>query len=149
MGFKSAFRRFFDLEETIETTEDHVPAVDRDDKAKRASSGGKQTVGKGGRLVAFQNIRQKERVVLAEPRTIDEVEDIVVNLKNKRSVICSLQRAQKEDAQRILDFMAGTAFALDAQIRKVGKNTFLFAPDSVDISGMISGWRSDLPTDRR
>nr|WP_283163289.1 cell division protein SepF [Sporolactobacillus mangiferae] len=98
---------------------------------------------KNGRLVAIQKVHQQNKVVLVEPKRFEEVEDIVGSLKNKQTIICSLQGTSKEQGQRILDFMGGTAFALNAQIRKIGKNTFLFAPEQVDISGMISNWPED------
>ncbi|GAY76496.1 FtsZ-interacting protein [Sporolactobacillus inulinus] len=61
-------------------------------------------------------------------------------MKSKQTVICNLQGTSKDQGQRILDFIGGTAFALNGQIRKIGHNTFLFAPEQVDISGMISNW---------
>ncbi|WP_100487605.1 cell division protein SepF [Sporolactobacillus pectinivorans] len=142
MGLKSTIRRFFDLEETVDPIDDERSSYHGavEDVPPRQET---QTLEKSGKLVAFQNIRQQEKMILVEPKSFDEVEDIVGHLKSRRTVICSLQSVTKTDGQRILDFMSGTAFALDGQIRKIGKDTFLFAPESVDISGMISGWKID------
>ncbi|MCL1630933.1 cell division protein SepF [Sporolactobacillus sp. CPB3-1] len=141
MGLKGTFRRFFDLEETVESSEvqdaaPHGEAHSHLEKEQRKME-------KNGRLVAIQKVHQQNKVVLVEPKRFEEVEDIVGSLKNKQTIICSLQGTSKEQGQRILDFMGGTAFALNAQIRKIGKNTFLFAPEQVDISGMISNWPED------
>ncbi|GGL44683.1 cell division protein SepF [Sporolactobacillus putidus] len=142
MGLKTTFRRFFDLEETVEPSEES--AYSRNEDAVKVPAGAdKRTVEKGGRIVAIQNVRQQDKVVLVEPKSFEEVEGVVGHLKNKRTVICNLQSVTRGEGQRILDFMGGTVFALDGQIRKIGKDTFLFAPDYVDISGIINDWQDN------
>ncbi|WP_010631021.1 cell division protein SepF [Sporolactobacillus vineae] len=142
MGLKSAFRRFFDLEETIDPEEEELLQHNGTEGIKPPKATHREPE-KSGHLVAIQNIRQQEKVVLVEPKVFDDVEDIVTQIKNKKTVICSLDSTTRGDAQRILDFMSGTCFALNGQLRKIGKNTFLFAPDSVSISGMINSWREN------
>lgn len=148
MGLKTTFRRFFDLEETVDPSEKNDYAKN-EDAVKMPVVAEKRTFERGGRIVAIQNVRQQDKVVLVEPKSFEEVEAIVGHLKNKRTVICNLQSVTKKEGQRILDFMSGTAFALDGQIRKIGKDTFLFAPDFVDISGIINEWTDNKQsTDR-
>ncbi|MCO7128107.1 cell division protein SepF [Sporolactobacillus shoreicorticis] len=138
MGLKGTFKRFFDLEETVERSESPMSSVRESEGGQPAQE--QRRMEKSGRIVAIQNVHKQNKVVLVEPKRFEEVEEIVGYLKNKQTIICSLQGTSKEHGQRILDFMGGTAFALNAQIRKIGKNTFLFAPEQVDISGMISNW---------
>lgn len=140
MGLKGTLKRFFDLEETVNSSEDRLPAAhDEGGKPKQDQ----HRLEKSGRIVAIKNVHQQNKVVLVEPKRFEEVEEIVGYLKNKQTIICSLQGTSKDQGQRILDFIGGTAFALNGQIRKIGKNTFLFAPEQVDISGMISNWPED------
>ncbi|MDF2909248.1 MAG: hypothetical protein K0Q56_128 [Sporolactobacillus laevolacticus] len=141
MGLKGTFKRFFDLEETVDSPEEELTAAYGSEERKPAQE--KRRLEKNGRIVAIQNIHQQNKVVLVEPKRFEEVEEIVGYLKNKQTIICSLQGTDKDQGQRILDFIGGTAFALNGQIRKIGKNTFLFAPEQVDISGMISTWPED------
>ncbi|MDD9147146.1 MULTISPECIES: cell division protein SepF [unclassified Sporolactobacillus] len=140
MGLKTTFRRFFDLEETVEPSDESAFYKNKDAVQIPAE---KRTIEKGGRIVAIQNVRQRDKVVLVEPKSFEEVEGVVGHLKNKRTVICNLQSVTKAEGQRILDFMGGTVFALDGQIRKIGRDTFLFAPDFVDITGIINDWKED------
>ncbi|WP_027091057.1 cell division protein SepF [Cohnella thermotolerans] len=78
------------------------------------------------------------RVMLAEPRTYDEAQEMADHLKSRRSVIVNLQRVRREQAVRIVDFLSGTVYALGGHISKIGTNIFLCTPDSVEISGTIS-----------
>ncbi|MDN3954072.1 cell division protein SepF [Sporolactobacillus laevolacticus] len=142
MGLKGTFKRFFDLEETVDSPEEELTAAYGSEERKPVQEE-KRRLEKNGRIVAIQNIHQQNKVVLVEPKRFEEVEEIVGYLKNKQTIICSLQGTDKDQGQRILDFIGGTAFALNGQIRKIGKNTFLFAPEQVDISGMISTWPED------
>ncbi len=78
------------------------------------------------------------RVVLSEPRSYDEAQDIADHLRSRRAVIVNLQRVRMDLALRIVDFLSGTVYALSGSISKLGPNIFLCTPDSVEIQGAIS-----------
>ena len=50
----------------------------------------------------------------------------------------NLQRIQRDQAVRIVDFLSGTVYALGGDIQKIGTDIFLCTPDNVDVSGSIS-----------
>ena len=78
------------------------------------------------------------RVILNEPRSYDEAQEIADHLRSRRSVVVNLQRVRTDQAVRIVDFLSGTIYALQGQISKLGPNIFLCTPDSVEIQGTIS-----------
>lgn len=78
------------------------------------------------------------KVVLCEPKSYDEAQEIADHLMSKRSVIINLQRVESEQAKRIVDFLSGTVYAVNGDIQKLGIATFLCTPDNVDVSGAIS-----------
>ena len=78
------------------------------------------------------------KVVLCEPRTFEEAQQIADNIVNKRAVVINLQRVEPYEAKRIVDFLSGTVYAVDGIIQRLGSQTFLCAPDNVDVSGSIS-----------
>ncbi|MUT66177.1 cell division protein SepF [Paenibacillus sp. NEAU-GSW1] len=78
------------------------------------------------------------RVVLNEPRSYDEAQDIADHLRSRRAVIVNLQRVRTDLAVRIVDFLSGTVYALNGNISKLGPNIFLCTPDSVEIQGTIT-----------
>jgi cell division inhibitor SepF len=82
--------------------------------------------------------QKNARVVLTEPRTYDEAQDIADHLKSRRSVVVNLQRVRRDQAIRIVDFLSGTIYALGGHISKVGSDIFLCTPDSVEVSGTIT-----------
>ena len=81
---------------------------------------------------------------LYEPRSFDETEIIAADLKARRAVFINFHRLQKDYAQRTIDFLTGVTFALDGKIEKVGHNTILCTPHSMEIEGEINLDLEDL-----
>lgn len=75
------------------------------------------------------------KVVIMQPENIDDAQDICDHLKNKKPVVINLEDVEKEAAQRIVDFLSGSVYALDGNIQKVSAGIFLVAPNNVDIMG--------------
>lgn len=75
------------------------------------------------------------KVVIMQPETFDDARDICDHLKNKKPVIVNLETISKETAQRVIDFLSGSVYALDGDIQKVSAGIFLVAPNNVDVMG--------------
>ncbi len=83
------------------------------------------------------------KMVLFEPRTFEEAEEIAMHLKQRRAAVVNLHRLQRDYAQRTIDFLAGAVFALDGKIQKIGHNVILCSPKSIGVDGEISLENSD------
>ncbi|MEE1411042.1 MAG: cell division protein SepF [Bulleidia sp.] len=77
------------------------------------------------------------QMVLFEPRSFEECEEIARHLKSRRAAVVNLHRLQKEYAQRTIDFLTGVVYALDGSIQKIGHNVILCAPKNVAVDGEI------------
>jgi len=75
------------------------------------------------------------KVVVMQPQKFEDAQDICDHLKNKKPVVINLEDVEKEEAQRIIDFLSGSIFALDGNIQKVSNTIFLVAPSNVDLMG--------------
>lgn len=78
------------------------------------------------------------KLVLFEPRSFDEAEDVARHLKERRAAVVNLHRLNREYAQRTIDFLTGVIFALDGSIQKIGHNVILCTPKSVGVHGKIT-----------
>jgi cell division inhibitor SepF len=90
-----------------------------------------------GNIVSIHS-QKNVRVVLNEPRSYEETQDIADHLRSRRPVIVNLQRVRPDQAIRIVDFLSGTVYALNGSISKLGSNIFLCTPDTVEIQGAIT-----------
>lgn len=79
--------------------------------------------------------QRQVRVVVVEPKSYDEAQDIVEHLKNRRPVIVNLEHVDTDVARRIVDFVSGATLAVNGSQQKVGGGIFLFVPNNVDIEG--------------
>lgn len=82
--------------------------------------------------------QDKVSLLMSSPTAIKEACTVINSIKSGKIVIMSLERADEETAQRIIDFVSGAMFALGGEISKASEandNIFLVAPSSVEISG--------------
>src|SRR5690606_6956969 len=94
-------------------------------------------------LVSLQSASKSSKVSLAEPRVYAEAQDIAESLKSKQAVVVNLQRIEKDQGLRIIDFLSGTVYALGGDIQRIGTDIFLCVPDTVEVDGAISGYYYD------
>jgi cell division inhibitor SepF len=103
---------------------------------ERETNGNEQRKNRGN-IVSIHS-QKNVRVVLIEPRSYEEAQDIADHLRSRRPVVVNLQRVRPEQAVRIVDFLSGTVYALSGSISKLGANIFLCTPDTVEIQGAIT-----------
>jgi len=130
MSFKEKFKNFFNTDdeyeyvEEVEIGESNLPGLKQ--------NGNKNVVN----LTKIESTVSK--VILYEPKSYNEVQEIADNLLNKRSVVINLQQVDRLQAKRIVDFLSGTVYAVKGDIQKLGVSTFLCTPENVEVSGTIS-----------
>lgn len=86
---------------------------------------------KSGKIV---NMAQQVRMVIMQPTSFEQSEDICDLLKEKKSVIINLEYVNKDIARRIIDVVSGAAHALDGHMQKISSSIFLVAPYNYDIT---------------
>ncbi|WP_102692740.1 cell division protein SepF [Rummeliibacillus pycnus] len=161
MKVKDKLKNFFYLEEDDDYVEEQIeqhesiqqhaspiqrqqvkPAINNKPAAVK-----KPTVKERQKHVEYSNVpnlvsitQKTSKVILSEPRVYAEAQDIADNLKNKRAVVVNLQRIERDQGIRIIDFLSGTIFALGGDIKRIGTDIFLCTPDNVEVDGNISDY---------
>ena len=77
------------------------------------------------------------KMVLFEPRSFDEAEEVARHLKGQRAAVVNLHRLPREYSQRSIDFLTGVIFSLDGSIQKIGHNVILCTPKTIGVAGEI------------
>lgn len=77
---------------------------------------------------------QAIKMVISQPTTFEQSDEICSFLKEKKSVIVNLEYVNKDVARRIVDFISGSVYALDGYIQKVSNSIFLVAPSNYEIT---------------
>ena len=81
---------------------------------------------------------QSVKMVITQPTSFEQSEEICNYLKERKSVIVNLEYVNKDVARRIVDFISGSVHALDGHIQKVSNAIFLVAPVNYDISSNLA-----------
>ncbi|MGR6126690.1 cell division protein SepF [Paenibacillus polymyxa] len=136
MGVMNKFMNFLGLQEEEEVIEREVMNTPEDQEIETPSFD-KRKNQKGANVVSIHS-QKNVKVVLYEPRSYDEAQEIADHIRSHRTVVVNLQRIRKDQALRIIDFLSGTVYALGGGISKVGNNIFLCTPDTVEIQGSIT-----------
>ena len=84
-------------------------------------------------------------VVVIEPHSFEEMPQVILALRERKSVVLNLNVMHPEEAQRAVDFIAGGTYAMDGHQERVGESIFLFTPSSVKVSS-LTGILRDVPT---
>lgn len=135
MSIKNKIKDYFTMEEEYEY--EYVDANEFEVEQKQLIDKNKNVVN----LTSVNNPTSK--VVLCEPRTYSEAQEIADNIVNRRAVIINLQRIDNQQAKRIVDFLSGTVYAINGDIQKLGAKTFLCTPDNVNVTGTITDTLED------
>lgn len=81
---------------------------------------------------------QAIKMVISQPTTFEQSDEICSFLKEKKSVIVNLEYVNKDIARRIVDFISGGVYALDGYIQKVSNSIFLVAPSNYEITNEMA-----------
>ncbi len=92
---------------------------------------------KKGKVVNIHTTTQL-KVVVIQPTSYNDSQDIADHLKSKKPVVVNLERLDKDDARKMVDFLSGAVYALDGSMQKVANGILLLAPYNVGIMGDFS-----------
>ncbi|UTR15174.1 cell division protein SepF [Salipaludibacillus sp. LMS25] len=139
MTLRHKFKRFFELGDDYAEEEVEVEEYEKEYEDE-ASFTSRETGPTNDRrnVVSLSSIQHQAKVMLLEPHSYEEAQEIADHLKNRKAVVINLQRISREQAKRIVDFLSGTVYAIGGDIQKLGANIFLCTPENVDVSGSIS-----------
>ena len=158
MSLKNKFQNWFYLEEEEEVEEQQQQQQQQqqqktprqreeqrpaNEQTRRTSAPRKQPMQEeqqSARVVSLQSAKKSSKVILVEPRVYAEAQDISEHLKNKRAVVVNLQRIDREQGIRIVDFLSGTVYAIGGDIQRIGTDIFLCVPENVEVAGAISDY---------
>ncbi len=98
----------------------------------------KRRFGRKNNKIVNMPQNQAIKMVISQPTTFEQSDEICGFLKEKKSVIVNLEYVNKDVARRIVDFISGSVYALDGYIQKVSNSIFLVAPSNYEITNEMA-----------
>ncbi|HLQ40484.1 MAG TPA: cell division protein SepF [Tetragenococcus sp.] len=78
---------------------------------------------------------QNGRIMIVEPKSYAEAMKIARHVLSGEAVLVNFHLVEEMQARRIVDFLTGTVYALDGDIKRVANEIFLCTPQGVEING--------------
>lgn len=131
MGFLDELKRltrFEPDEETEEYTEFPPPS------RQHAVAADQEATGKNGKVLNIHTTTQLQ-VVLVQPEHFESASDIADHLRDRRTVVLNLEKANRDAIRRLVDFLSGVVYSQGGKIKPVARNTYIITPYNVDIMG--------------
>ncbi len=99
------------------------------------------------RVVEFSNPRPKSpnmnEVYVMIPHDSSESQTVTDFLKAGKTIVLNMSGLDTMTAQRIIDFVAGSTYALDGSLQAISDNIFIAAPSTIEVSGDLRQLLSD------
>ncbi len=111
---------------------------DAEEQEERGFFGRKNRDNKVVNMPQSQTNSNAIKMVISQPTSFEQSDEICSFLKERKSVIVNLEYVNKDVARRIVDFISGGVYALDGYIQKVSNSIFLVAPSNYEITNEMA-----------
>lgn len=117
--------------------EDDIPApAVRRNPVKREEPQRSPKTTSGRTMVTMRNeVSAPSDICILHPKRFEDSQEICDMLKEGRVIFVNFESLGAEYGQRIMDFISGAVYALDANIHQISNFNFVIAPGKVEISG--------------
>lgn len=102
-----------------------------EDKQVRSISTGRAAPSRGN---YEPRTRSFSSLVIYEPESPEDVENLINHLKRREPAIVNLDRPKQDLGQRVLDMVSGAVYALNGSMHRIRDNLFLITPEGVEIA---------------
>lgn len=110
---------------------------EEEEEQEQESEGINKLFGRKSKVVNMPQT-QSIKMVISQPTTFEQSEEICNYLKERKSVIVNLEYVNKDVARRVVDFISGSVHALDGHIQKISNSIFLIAPINYEIANEMA-----------
>jgi cell division inhibitor SepF len=103
-----------------------------DFKKERVSKMERSTASK---VVPIRTTSKGLEVCIMKPTSFEDSQEICDMLLTGRAIVINLEGFDDKLAQRTMDFISGSVYAINGKLHRISNCIFIVSPDTVDISG--------------
>lgn len=81
-----------------------------------------------GKVTELKPHVSQQQVVIMQPADIEAAQMACDHIRSGKTVICNIERVDPKVAQRVIDFITGSAYALEGKVMPVSSVIFVVAP---------------------
>lgn len=88
-----------------------------------------------GKVVPIRTTPKGLEVCIMKPTSFEDSQEICDMLLTGRATVINLEGFDDKLAQRTMDFISGSVYAINGRLHRISNCIFIVSPDTVDISG--------------
>lgn len=121
-----------DTSEEVPKSQASVAPSANDFKKERMSKMERSSVSK---VVPIRTTPKGLEVCIMKPTSFEDSQEICDMLLTGRATVINLEGFDDKLAQRTMDFISGSVYAINGKLHRISSCIFIVSPDTVDISG--------------
>ena len=103
--------------------------------AREQSSGLPARIDSGrSNVVNMPSAGAQQQTIIFHVRAFEDCRDVILALLENKTVLLNMEELDISTVQRCIDMLGGAAFALNATLRPAAMQTYLIAPNTVDVA---------------
>ena len=87
------------------------------------------------KVVPIRTTSKGLEVCILKPTSFEDSQEICDMLLSGRATVINLEGFDDKLAQRTMDFVSGSVYAINGKLHRISNNIFIVSPDTIDISG--------------
>lgn len=116
-----------DFDEEVMEDEHSSDVIEPVIQSKRSGSG----------KVVNIHTSSSSKVIISKPLQYDDATEICEALKNRKIVVINTSSLENRIAQRLLDFVSGSCYALGGELCEIEKGVYLLSPSNVEVTNEL------------
>ncbi|SHJ60635.1 cell division inhibitor SepF [Clostridium cavendishii DSM 21758] len=77
------------------------------------------------------------KVMITKPTMYEDATEICDSLRNRKIVVVNTTALENRIAQRLLDFISGSCYALSGELQEIEKGVYILSPSNVEVTNEL------------
>ena len=116
---------------------DEIEEIDEDVTETDENIAAPAVSGKRSNKVVNIHTSASAKVLITKPTAYEEAMEICDAIRNRRIVVVNTTNLDIRTAQRLLDFIGGSCYAIHGDIQEIEKRVYLLSPSNVEVTSEL------------
>lgn len=125
---------YFGFDENPQDEEENEEALDNLEYEEDEENKERKAFSKKASKVVDIHTAMTIKVVIVKPKDYEDCRSIADHLKSRKIVVLNLSDMETNTDQRLLDFVSGACYALQATVEEVSGGTYILSPSNVEVT---------------
>lgn len=133
-GIKNKLKDFFGIEPDEEYDEEYSGDESEEEEVDEVEP---MIPRNRGNKVVNIHTAASAKVMIIKPSCYEEAAEICDALRNRKIIVVNTSGLEHKIAQRLLDFISGSCYALSGELQEIEMGVYILSPSNVEVSNEL------------